>query len=220
MPDFTEKPGCQERHLKRRYLNPLFDESRQQVSDQDLQLARQQDQQELQQFSQDLQQLLTEMSQFVGHEDTEKVLAVKETLDRLYQQCMGLAGDHVVEKQGLLKLNEVIMKAIRAAAGQDPVALQELEKEGQARELHLALLEYPLITDLLLDSSPIEDDELVTSILSEDKDTIQMAMSLFDEQQREVLTEQALSIKNNLQTLGLLTPEWQQKFAAFLATPQ
>ena len=78
-------------------------------------------------------------------------MQTKEKADRLYEQCVGLAGDHERERQGLLKLNEVIMGAIRAAAGQDPLAMDELEKEQQAREIHLALLECKLVADAMAD---------------------------------------------------------------------
>ena len=130
-PQFHDQPGFRERQLQRRHSNPLFTVEQQVVTQVQVDGARQLDRQELQQFAESLQALLMDVSQFSAREETDKILQTKEQADKLYEQCIGLAGEHERERQGLLKLNDVIMAAIRAAAGQDPLALDELEKEAE-----------------------------------------------------------------------------------------
>ncbi len=194
-PQFIDLPGIRERQLKRRYGNPLFSEERQHVSASELKAERQHDKEEVINFVESLQSLLKDVGQFSAREETDTILQTKEKADRLYEQCVGLAGDHERERQGLLKLNDVIMGAIRAAAGQDPLAIAELEKEQQAREIHLALLECRLVADILRPDAAIVENELLPSILSEDEESIRMAMTLFSGEQQQMLLEQASELK-------------------------
>ncbi len=217
-PQFLEQPGLRERQLRRRHGNPLFSAEQQNVTAAQLDDARQQDEQEQQQFAQSLRDLLTDVSQFVGREETDKILQTKERADKLYEQCIGLAGDHERERDGLLKLNDVIMTAIRAAAGQDPLALDELENEQQARAIHLALLECQLVADILSPDNALQEDELLPTILSEDEESIHMAMTLFNNEQRALLEQQAEQLKQKLQQQGVFDELMQKKISALLST--
>lgn len=219
-PQFIDLPGIRERQLIRRYNNPLFTEDRQQVSTAELKAGRQHDKEEVINFTESLQSLLQDVGQFSAREETDVILQTKEKADRLYEQCVGLAGDHERERQGLLKLNDVIMGAIRAAAGQDPLAIAELEKEQQAREIHLALLECKLAADILRPDAAIEENELLPTILSENEDSIRMAMTLFSDEQQQMLREQASELKQTLQQKGKMDDLLQQKFDALFSDLQ
>ena len=214
---FNKLPGSRERHLQRRYQNPLFSEQRQLVTPLDLDVARQKDSEEASHFGAELRTLLVDVSQFSGHEETDKVLAVKESSDRLYEQCVGLGGDHERERQGLLKLNEVIMAAIARAAGQDALAIEELAREVQAREIHLQMLKIPLIADILRQDAVIDADELLPSIMSADAEVIKTAMTLFDEQQTASLKQQASVLQQSLQDDNAYSDVFAKKFKILLS---
>lgn len=187
---FSERPGSHERHLRRRCDNPLFPPERRQITQTDVDSARAADAQEYREFRAQFHQLLQEAGEMAGSVDTELVLGLKERIEQLYEQCAAFGGDHAKEKEGLLRLNDVIMGAVRRAAGDDPVAMAELEKEQAARQLHLQLLEYPLVADLLRDDTPIEAQDLVPTLLSEDPESVRVVMSLFEpEQQTQLQTE-------------------------------
>lgn len=211
-PTFSEQPGARERQLKRRSQNPFFLKKLRVVSQSQVDKARQQDLEEARQFSASLVALLKDVSAFSGQEETDKVLQVKEKADRLYEQCIGLAGEHERERQGLLKLNDVIMTAIRAAAGQDPLALSELEKEQQARDIHMSLLAYPLIADILRADAVIDEDQLPQTILSADEEAIEKALGLFSLEQRMALLEETRQIKLTLEQSGKLDNLMEKKF--------
>ncbi len=187
---FGQRPGMRERHLQRRAGNPLFGE-RAQVSQEEIDEAREADLAEAQNFEQELRQLLQDAGSLEAHADTEKVLALKERGDRLYEQACSLAGDRAREKQGLLRLNDVIMQAIRKAAGDDPLAQQELAREAQAREMHLRLLDYQLVSHLLHVETPITESDLVPTLLSSDPETVHIVMSLFDPEQQQEIRQRA-----------------------------
>jgi len=219
-PQFIDQPGARERQLKRRSGSPLFSVERQRVSNSELKKARQHDKEEIINFTESLQSLLMDVGKFSAREETDVILQTKEKADRLYEQCVGLAGDHERERQGLLKLNEVIMGAIRAAAGQDPLAMEELEKEQQAREIHLTLLECQLAADILRSDAALEENELLPTILSEDEDSIRMTMTLFSDEQQQLLNEQANELLSSIQQSGKLDANLKKKFEALSSQPQ
>jgi len=199
MPQFLTSPGCFERHIQRRYNNPLFtDYARTQAVD-DLYQARKQDEQDAQLFHEAFQGLLNDMIDLPDKEDTEIILRQKARIDQIYTQCASLGGDHSREKEALNKLNEVLMTAIRNAAGNDPQAMEELSREQAAREIHLNLLEYPLVADLLRTDCPVAEDELVATLLSEEAATLGTIMTLFDQEQRQELQQLATELLDELE---------------------
>jgi hypothetical protein len=107
------------------------------------------------------------------------------------------------ERAALRKLIELIMKAVRRAAGSDPLARQELADEEQAREIHFRLLEQPLVADLLHPESPIAPEELAPSLLSATAEEVDAALELFDLAQVEELAQQSAQIMEQLENKGL-----------------
>ncbi len=193
-----DNPGCFERHFQRRFNNPLFTIDAAGLQEDALYLARKQDEDDAQRFQESFQQLLKDMVELTAREETEVILDHKSRIDELYTLCASLGGDHSSEKQALNKLNDVIMAAIRAAAGNDPQAMEELAREQAAREIHLNLLEYALVADLLRSDSPVGEDELVATLLSEDTATLGTIMTLFDQQQRQELQQLADELLDEL----------------------
>lgn len=217
---FSAMPGARERHLMRRYQNPLFPEARRHVSEDELQRARSADRMEETRFLESLKDLLTEVTSLSAREETEVILGLKGRIDHMYEICAGLGGEHSREKAGLTHLNEVIMKTIRSAAGNDALAMEELNKEQAARELHMAMLEYKIVPDLLRDDSFIDEDELVPSLLYEEAETIRMIMSLFTDEQRRDLLEMAQELVSQLDSTSDLYKQMQDRLAAMQAPPQ
>jgi hypothetical protein len=182
-------PGRRERHLLRRRDNPLFPPDRREVGAGELAAARAADAAEAQAFARDLTALLEKASHLTGQVESDVILGLKEEADRLYEQCRGLGDGHQPQEQGLQRLLEVLMAAVRQGAGNDPQALDELAQEEAARAMHQRLLQAPLIADLLHPESPIRDDELVPTLLSAEPETFTAALGLFEpEQVAEILS--------------------------------
>jgi len=217
---FGPDPGPRERHLRRRQDNPLFPPARRAVSGAELDAARRADQQDSEGFRRELRELLQEAGEMAGVMDTDLVLGVKERVERLYEQCAGLGGDHSREKVGLLRLNDVVVGALRAAAGADPLAQQELQQEQAAREIHVQLLQYPLVADLLSDASPIDPADLVPTILSESPESVRVAMSLFEPEQQAELRRQAKALVDQLERSGQLEPSVRDNLDAMSSVLQ
>jgi len=203
---FSANPGAHERQLQRRYNNPLFPASRREVSMSDVEQARRCDSTERQKHNGEFRALLDKAVNLGGNEDTEVILDLKQEIDRLYVECMSLGGDTEKEQTGLIKIHDVIMNTIRQSAGNDRLAIKELDKEQQARQVHLELMQHPLVAHLLRKDSPIEEDELIPTLLSENIDSIRTVVTMLDESQLDILCHGGRELLSTLEKDGLSLP--------------
>jgi len=175
---FSEQPGARERQLMRRYQNPLFG-AYAEFSANELDTARSDDALERDSFYQDFQKILQEIAEFNGEVDSEKILAMKQRVDQMYEQACGLSGDNQAAIDGLARLQTMIMDAISQGAKNDANAVRELKQEAAARELHQQLLRHKLICDLLRPDGVIPQAQLAATMLSEDIESVRAALILF-----------------------------------------
>ncbi len=214
---FTHKPGRRERHLRRRHENPLFAWPPQSVAPEDLLAAQQADHEEMEAFRDSFRNLLRRAVELPPDAGSEIVLELKESLERHYEQSCGLPEEHAREREALRRLIDLVMRAIRKAAGTDPLARQELADEEEARAIHFRLLEHPLIADLLHPHSPITPDELPPTLLDASLDEVEAALELFDTDQVAQLAEQAIRLLKELAARGMDVTQPRQRLALLLA---
>jgi hypothetical protein len=188
---FSLKPGRRERHLMRKHNNPLFPESERAISPQALTEAQRLDHEEIVEFIPGFRKLIQQAVALQPNEQSEVILKLKEDFDKSYEQACGLADDQSETKTAIIKLLAVIMKSVEGGAKNDPVALDELEQERIARDTHFALLEQPLVADLLYPEKLIGDNELVATLFSVSDEEFGAAITLFDQSQLEMLCSEA-----------------------------
>lgn len=190
-PTFSTHPGAHERQLIRCADNPLFAPVRRQVIQIEVTQAQRRDQEEATAFQSRLRELVQRAIDLPPQADSEVVLKLKEDLDQAYEQACGLAGDPREIKTALKKLLEIVMRAVWRGAGDDAAAQANLREEEAARATHFALLEYPLIADLLRPDSAIASDELVATLLSDSSAALNAALALFDADQLALICQDA-----------------------------
>jgi hypothetical protein len=204
-----DNPGIRERHLLRRKHNPLFDEKQSDVSNDALARARLDDGVEMDRFMNDFQLLVEKAVDLKPNTPSETILEIKQELDRSYQRACALPGDQEPVKSAIKRLLTLIMQAIRAGAGNDAYAMQELDDEETARKLHFELQELPLVSALTHPDSPIADDELVPSLLSEPAETLMRSLQLFDENQIASILSDAEALLKQRDPQRALADAWQ-----------
>ncbi len=214
---FTHKPGRRERHLRRRHQNPLFTWPPREVSPEELLAAQKADHEELEAFREAFSDLVQRALHLPADADSDTVLGLKQDLERAYEQSWSVPEDHRREREALRRLIELIMKAVRRAAGADPLAMAELEDERTAREAHFRLLGQPLVADLLHPQSPIAPDELAPSLLSATAEEAAAAMELFDPRELAELSQQCAALIARLEPQGLDLTRPRQRLGLLLA---
>ena len=205
----TGNPGIRERHLLRRKHNPLFDEKQSAVSNEDLARARLDDGLEMDRFMNDFQLLVQKAVDLKPNTPSETILEIKQELDRSYQQICALPGDQEHIKSAIKKLLVHIMQAIRAGAGNDAYVKQQLDDEETARKLHFELQELPLVAALTHPHSPIAEDELIPSLLSEPAETLMPSLQLFDENQIAAILSGAEALLKQRDPQRALADAWR-----------
>jgi hypothetical protein len=213
---FTHKPGRRERQLLRRHENPLFAWPPQEVLPEDLLAAQRADHEELEAFRESFRTLVQRAVDLPPDAGSEPVLELKTSLERHYEQSCGLPEDHAHERAALRQLIDLIMRAIRKAAGSDPLARQELADEEDARTIHFRLLEHPLVADLLHPQSPILPTELVPTLLSAPLAEVEAVLDLFDREQIAQLTEESARLLDALAARGVDVTQPGQRISLLL----
>ena len=188
---FSNKPGRHERHLLRKLDNPLFPRTVIDPADEEILEVQRLDHEELLAFITELRQLVQQAIELKPNEESQVILDLKADLDKSYEKACTMADEQEGNKQAIHQLINVIMRTIRVNAAGDPQAEQQLNEEEQARALHFALLEQPIVPDLLDPDTLIREDELVPCLLSESEEGLAAALELFDEEQRTQLVTQA-----------------------------
>ncbi|GAB6044245.1 hypothetical protein [Endothiovibrio diazotrophicus] len=199
---FSDHPGSHERQLRRRAGNLLFDVARRRVTQGDVDRARALDQQEAQAFLEQFRALVQRAVELKPNEESQVILELKAQLDRAYVECTAMAGEHRSILDALRKLIEVVMQAVRAAAGDDPKARAELDDEERARRAQFELLGHPLVADLMRPDTTIEAQELVPTLLSESREAIRAALWLFEPEQLEEIRERGRDLALGLRNRG------------------
>jgi len=204
--DFTfypsENPGAHERHLIRRHQNFLFGDRQTEVNSDSLQYAQKRDHDLLQQFMLDFRELMNKTLVLKPNEDSDVILEIKDKLDKLYACSVSVADDQTKVKESLKKLIEVVMQSVKKGAENDPQAMQELAQEESAREAHFAFLQSKLVADILDPESPIENEDLLPTLLCAEKDDLALATQLFDIEQISFLLEQGKLLLDKLDNDG------------------
>lgn len=208
--EFSHQPGPRERHLQRKYRNPLFPDAGT-IDAEQVREAREQDAAELDHFLRYFRDLVQEAVDLQSNSESDVILDIKERLDQSYIQCCALPGNHHEIKQAVNRLIEVIMAAVRQGAANDPVALGKLDDEDEARQLHNRLADEVFVADLILPESPIGQSELVPSLLSESQQAVTAALQLFDVEQLSTIYPEAKTLLEQIQQQGHALPEAQQR---------
>ena len=83
------------------------------------------------------------------------------------------------------------MQTIRQGASDDVIALRKLDEEEQARTVYFAMLESPLVAELMRGDDIIQVDELVPTVLSLNLGQLTAVLALFEPEYLEQLILQS-----------------------------
>lgn len=209
---FSPAPGPHERHLKRRLLNPLFPKPEKEIAQEDVDKAQKKDEESLMSFMTHFQSVVQRTTELGGNSESDIVLEIKEQLDECYATSCSMPGDHTNLKVAVKKLISAIMSAIRKGAADDPTALKKLDEEDAARELHNELHERKLIADLMLENTPILENELTPTLLNEETDDLEAALPLFSAEELDLIVQSSQTLLENLRQGGHEIPHAWERF--------
>ncbi|TCV90242.1 hypothetical protein [Sulfurirhabdus autotrophica] len=207
---FSKQPGPRERHLQRKYNNPLFT-SGDAITQQDLQNALEQDKKALQQFTEQFRDLVQRAVKLDKNEERDVILKIKAQSEQLYGVCTGLPGDQTPFLEALKKLISAVSKTLHSVKDDEPHAIETLREDDEYTALHLQLCTYAIVSDILNPDQNIGSDELVPTLLSESENGLQAALVLFPPERLEVMIDEGKQLLKNVESKGQNLPQaWQR----------
>jgi hypothetical protein len=205
-----ERPGVREAHLLRKRNNPLFRPAARAVTNEQLATARLEDGVDMDNFMRDFRELVQQAAELGPNTPSETVLELKEQLDQSYQRACALPGDQSNIRQAIRKLIVIIMQAVRGGIGNDNYAAGKLDEEDAARQTHYALQELPLVAALTHPQSPVAEDELIPSLLSEDDTALLRCLVIFDQAQVGAICADAADYLDEIDPQRKLGDAWRR----------
>jgi len=191
--------GCvraYEQHLMRRYNNLLFPKDRRQVSQADIKLARKRDLNDYRKLNDRLINLVNRISALPSNVDSETINSVRESIDDLIQDTMGVGGKAYAITTKMKELRVTLISSWSKGASGNMELQQALLTAENYYHQFAAQFEIPFIAQMGRKDSPIPTDEVVPALFMEKPDTIAMVMSWVEPSERLETQRGALQVLN------------------------
>lgn len=207
---FSAKPGPCERHLQRKWNNPLFN-SAGNISQNDVQLAQHKDNDAIQQFMEEFRELVQRAVKLDKTVESDVILLLKAQLEQQYAVCTGLTGQPAAIQDAIRKLIAAISSTLRASSKDDPHALEKLDKDEEHTKLHLQLCDFVIVSDMLNPGEIIRDDEKIPTLLNESEEALQAALALFPPERISMMVVEGKALLKIIEADGHSLPvAWQR----------
>jgi hypothetical protein len=195
---WSPAPGCHERHLQRRYNNPLFPSTRRVIAQQDVDAARLRDSEEAAEFRAEINALAHRVAQLHDPVSLHQALEIRSQIADLIDRAAELGGDLAVEEATLAEIHAGLMTSVKMAVSEHPELVQALGEAETVREKRLKAFHYTFGSQLNRQDSPIQPAEVVPALLSEDPETIALFITNIGHK------EQALAERLRAEALRLI----------------
>ncbi len=191
--EWSQNPGCYERFLKRKYLNPLIDAKNKIYINQNLiNQARAIDTIEYNQLEKDLQEFYASRPKELDPIDASNQLAnQRSTISNLLTRCYETGGLALEFKYNLEELLKSTIECWKILLAGNTEKLEQLKKAEEYRKNIDSIFHDEFISQLVRDNSPLTNDS-VALVLYEDPQTLKsyiLALSnqkLFDFAKKEL----------------------------------
>lgn len=216
---WSEHPGSHERHLQRRYNNPLFAPERRAVTTTDVYYARIKDAQALAEVRRGLTAVGDELKKGDLPFDWHPFLdGIREQLDELHDQLHQAGGDKELEIL-CQHMRDHIIETWRAAVGENGSGIEALERaEELVKQGRNDMC--PWLYQVSGVGKTIPEDEVTASLLSESVDDIRKAVARFGHDSEAMAGVRKVALRSVMQALaeGHEVPEHRRKLAVLDVT--
>ncbi len=220
--DWSDPCGCFERHLQRRYMNPLFPLERRGVCTGDILETRARDRADLRQLQADCERTVKEITETTTNSPNQRF-----TFEQAFQQVEAFEqlivraaeiGDLANPIRDFLRVaGDSLKTSMREACPQHVKA--ELDVAIAKRERYVQTFADPFLAQMKRRDTPISDKEVVPSLLTEPAVTVQLFATTLPEAYRTELHVVAAALIANVQREGNTVPEAEEKLLALKGRP-
>lgn len=213
---WSEKPGAYEKHLKVRLESPYFNTINQAVSESDLKAMQDLDN------SRHLQ-CFKKMESFTEEEvkpllmgdgpSFREALYIKEELEAIIKKAMAVDGEAINIAKQAFEQREICISYLKNTFKDSPEAMHAIDRAEMATHENNKFFT-PFISQVLDEEGPIQNDELVPALLSQEPSTIAITMNIIKDDNREAIEREAKEILDSAKENGYIDPQYEQKIEA------
>ena len=212
---WSTNPGCFERHLQRKYNNPLFPESERSVNQYKINQARERDSIDASKLLQSVNDILHDFAAIVNPCTGDVIDQFRGRIDNLLKRAAEIGGELSSEPITILTtIRTSLMESWRAGIegnNQASESLRRAEVFNQARSL---VVHIPFIAQMGRKDRPIKSEHMVPALLCESPETIRTVMSVMDGETRALVRQAAEEVAARVQEEGALIPLLEEKLRA------
>lgn len=191
---WSNNPGAFEQHLLRRYKNPLFPKDRRQVTQSEIDLARERDLIDYKELDDRLIRLSEDISALPDHIDSTTINKIRELIDDLIQDAMEVGGKAYDIATKTKELRQTLISSWRKGTSRNAEAQRALVTAELFYQQNAPKFEVPFIAQMGRKDGPIPSNEVIPALLMEKPDTIAMVVSWIEPSKRPAVQQIALQV--------------------------
>ena len=191
-----ENPGAFEMHLMRRCNNLLFEKDRRIISQRDIDIATLNDLRAFEIVNKRYGELLDRTNNAIAVNKTVGELSeIREQIDDLIETAAGAGGLALSYISNLVSLRKSLIATLSQFFSGNTKVINSLESaEAHHEDMMEKFYSHQFIAQSLAKDKSIPDDELISSLLIEEPETIRVYMSLMSQEVQMKIRQTALSI--------------------------
>lgn len=213
--EWSEAPGCFERHLQRRYRNPLFPLERRRIAIADVITARARDEVDLKELELRIKSLFEKASTLPDQASFHEGLILRAEVEKLLFRCAEVGAVAAQAKAVLQRVYDSLAEGMREAS--PPEGRQELDNAFAHSACLQKMQSNEFIAQLTRSDTPISAAEVIPSLLSESVEMIRTYVGFLNKSGRgldRASVEEATRILGQATKEGYEIAEAQQKLQA------
>lgn len=176
---WSEEPGCFERHLQRKFQNPLFPVDRRNITTAELISARSRDGADLREFMNQFEPLLNYATSLGNHVLMSECLRLRQEIEDLIIRAAEIGAIAAEQRKNLQCLYDVVVECIRQAC---PLEDRQNLENALAKSVNIQKMKgNEFIAQLTRRDTPVLGSDVIPSILSENIETVRLLVSLWNE---------------------------------------
>ncbi len=212
--EWSSDPGAHEAHLIRRHDNPYFPASRRTVSKEDLAEAKRLDNDDYIVCRQLFEGLGRVFEMLPSTTTSGELIKLRKRVEDLTHFAMGVGGPAKEIASAADTIRDAVIEDLRAGFSDNSEVLENIEKADLFHNDYVRKFSIPVIAQLTRKNSPINTDETVFTILSEEPEAISIFVNTLSEKAQAILLVDALRIIREAFDNGYVDPQFEEKLTA------
>ncbi len=208
--EWSENPGCFEGHLKRKQNNPLFPKTEREVTQEQIDEARERDQEDAAKLKQEVVDLASDIEKLPELATVNDFAPIRETIDDLLYKGAGIGAVANDTRDLLNAIRETLIDSMRAGGSGNEKALRALAEAEEYHHSGIEIVHDPFIAQL----SRIPSSDVIPAMLSELPETIRKTMAIIEQDKKETVFKEACLLMKSAQAEGEIIPLADEKLRA------